>query len=195
MKEQCLGTEKSSDVDMMNSYNEEYRYYTNYGIRGLQIPYGKGRIVMDVFIPEEPNDQIGDLYNKLTENEINSFLYELDHGDKTNITKLTLPKFQIEYNFKGLNQTLQELGMKSAFSDMADFDLIGEDLFVSLVTHKAKIEVEEQGTKASAATSVNMYTSAVLTEPINFQVNVPFLFFIRDTETGTLLFMGKVNNL
>ncbi len=195
-KNRFLGSDKTSNVDMMNIYEEEYRYYCNYGIRGLEIPYGNGQIVMDVWIPENPDvSNISDLYGSLTAEEVNGFLNELDHTDKIKDVNLTLPKFQMEYNFKELNQSLQELGMKSAFSEKADFGLIGNDLYVSLISHKAKIEVEEWGTKASAATSAQVGITAVLSEPVNFQVNVPFLFFIRDTGTGVILFMGKVNNL
>jgi serine protease inhibitor len=97
-----------------------------------------------------------------------------------------------------MNDSLKELGMKKAFeSGSADFGQISEeDLFISAVTHKAKIQVEEWGTKASAATGIEMETtSALLEEPLRFIVNVPFLFFIRDTQSDTILFMGEINQL
>ena len=192
------GLDSTNEVDTMYMSEETYRYYSIDGIRGLEIPYGNGRLVMDVLIPEDKNNtNIGELYGALTSQDKSDFLNKLDSTDKTKVQSLALPKFKIEYGMVELNKTLQDMGMKSAFEDSANLDLIGDDLFVSLVGHTAKIEVEEWGTKASAATVVETNTTAmpVETEPLNFLVNIPFIFLIRDTQTGTILFMGEINDL
>ena len=74
--------------------------------------------------------------------------------------------------------------------------IIQDNIFISTISHKAKIEVEEWGTKAAAATGIEVNTtSAQLDPPINFIVDVPFVFTIRDKVTGTILFIGEMNNM
>ncbi|MHC5007500.1 MAG: serpin family protein, partial [Planctomycetota bacterium] len=89
--------------------------------------------------------------------------------------------------------TLAEMGMPAAFAGgTADFSGMNGrryDLFISLVVHEAFIEVDEQGTEAAAATGVTMKRGG---RPLNFAVNHPFIFLIRDRETGSVLFLGRV---
>jgi serpin B len=98
-----------------------------------------------------------------------------------------------------LAKDLKKMGMPVAFSDKADFsgmDGVG-NLVISEVVHKAYIEVNEEGTEAAAATGVIMYGDAMSTpvDPIPvFYANHPFIFFIQDNNTGTILFMGRVVN-
>jgi serpin B len=100
----------------------------------------------------------------------------------------------MEYGLVSLNEALQNLGMKSAFGPEADFSMIGDNLGINEVAHKAKIQVEEWGTKAAAATGIEVYTTAIrVSEPINFIVEKPFIFFIRDKKSGSILFMGEMD--
>jgi len=192
------GLDSIRNVDMMCMSQEEYRYYSENGIRGIELPYGNGRLTMNVLIPEDTmNETIGDLYREISTDEMNAFLNKLDNVQKTVIGKLELPKFEMEYGMKSLNDALINLGMNTAFDESkADFGLIYDELFVSLVGHTAKIQVEEWGTKAAAVTAIECETtSALVEEPLDFIVDVPFVFFIRDTQTGAILFMGEMNNL
>jgi serpin B len=192
------GLSATRNVDMMYMSETEYRYYSDKGMRGVEIPYGEGRLVMDVLIPEDTqNTTIGEVYGALTEEEINQFLEQLDLSKTTELGTLAIPKFEMEYGMVNLNSALQELGMKHAFDEyLADFGLIGKELFVSQVVHKAKIQVEEWGSKAAAATGIEMETtSALLEEPLRFIVDVPFIFFIRDKQTDAILFMGEMNQI
>jgi serpin B len=66
------------------------------------------------------------------------------------------------------------------------------DLFISDVLHKAFVSVDEKGTEAAAATAVIMKLTAMPAEPVRMDVNRPFVFLIRDIETGAILFMGRV---
>jgi serpin B len=193
-KSYFTGKSGSITVDMMGMYGKEYRYLSENGIRGIEIPYGDGRLVMNILIPEDPeNIFIDELYDGLSAEEIEAFLEKLDTAGKTEISRLELPKFEIEYGLKNLNDALKDLGMKKAFEvGGADFKQIGESLYVSAVVHKAKIKVEEWGTEASAATGIEVNTEAALLDPNNFIVDVPFIYFIRDTQTDTILFMGEM---
>ena len=185
-------------VDMMFMHEEEYRYFSENGLRGVEIPYGNERMVMNVIIPEDTaNTTIGEIYDTLMTEDITGFLSKLDKAAKHELGTLALPKFEMEYGTVNLNNALQELGMVDAFDESsADFGLIGDDLFVGAVSHMAKIQVEEWGTKAAAATGIEVVTTAMpLDPPIDFIVDVPFLFIIRDKDTGAILFIGMMNDI
>ncbi len=192
------GLTSNSSVNMMYLHEEEYRYYSDNSMQGLELPYGDGEIVMDVLIPQDKElTTIGEVYDKLSSEEVNDFLHSLDKVYPLMINRVGLPKFTMEYGTVELKDILNELGMKDAFDpSKADFGKVGDNLVVSSVVHKAKIEVEEWGTRASAVTGVTLDTTAALvTDPLEIIVDVPFLFFIRDKVTDTILFMGEMNNL
>uniref|UniRef100_A0A672IY29 Alpha-1-antitrypsin homolog n=1 Tax=Salarias fasciatus TaxID=181472 RepID=A0A672IY29_SALFA len=94
-----------------------------------------------------------------------------------------------------LKQILQELGVTDAFSAAADFSGLSEDikLKVSKVSHQAALSVDETGTEAAAATTVEFERMSLL-ESFKLKLNRPFLVFIVDSSTETILFMGKINN-
>jgi serpin B len=84
--------------------------------------------------------------------------------------------------------------MPVAFSGAADFSgMTGSpDLCISEVLHKAFVSVDEAGTEAAAATAVIMRETAVPAEPVEMTMNRPFIFLIRDIDTGAILFVGRV---
>ena len=87
------------------------------------------------------------------------------------------------------------MGMKLAFTDLADFSNIAAvSLKISEVIHNTYCTVDEEGTEAAAVTLIGIYTSAEL-QPIIFNVNKPFLFVIREKSTGVILFIGKMGNV
>jgi serpin B len=113
---------------------------------------------------------------------------------------LYVPRFSIDTRAK-LNQALAAAGMPRAFDrDVADFSGIhqpaseDEQLFISAVIHQANIDVDEKGTEAAAATAVGVDTGGGPSplETITVKFDRPFLFFLRDVETGAVLFMGRV---
>ena len=109
--------------------------------------------------------------------------------------KLYLPKFKFSYKQK-LNEALTNLGMGLAFSDHADFTGINANggLTISEVNHKSFIEVNEEGTEAAAVTSVGIVLTSVGPQVPVFKVDRPFLFAIRETSSGLIVFLGLVNN-
>jgi serpin B len=89
------------------------------------------------------------------------------------------------------------MGMTAAFSaEKADFSGITGNryLFIQDVIHKAFVSVDEAGTEAAAATAVVAPSEPPLLPPVAVNVNRPFIFLIRDIETGTILFLGRVLN-
>lgn len=176
-------------VDMM--YNKEkYGYYDGEGFKAARLPYGRDKLAMYVFLPDEgvdPDSFIGDLDAE----EMDEYISGIRVTDDV---MLKLPKFKIEYGKKRLNQALAGLGMGIAFTEGANFNGIApQDLAIAFVDHKAFVIVNEEGTEAAAATVVGIRTISIprITE---FIVNRPFFFIIRDDRSGSILFMGKVVN-
>lgn len=195
------GNSGDKRVEMMHQYGEYYAYIETDGMKGIAIPYKDSPLVMKIWIPDiSKNPDGGDieaLFAALTDAEKEALLNSLDDADKKEIDRLVIPKFTMEQEIGGLNEILQSMGMKEAFAETADFDRIAEDLYVSRVLHKAKIEVDEQGTKAAAVTVVEAAGCAMVEEkiPVVFEADRPFVYVIQDTRTGMFLFMGRVSNL
>jgi serpin B len=107
--------------------------------------------------------------------------------------EITLPKFKFSYGAT-LNNALADLGLGLAFSDYADFSLINPTirLKISKVVHKAFVETDESGTTAAAATSVGV-VAIIAPAPLP-PVNHPFMFAIREMNSGLIVFVGTVNN-
>lgn len=106
---------------------------------------------------------------------------------------LNLPKFKLEYTMPAV-ETLQGMGMQQAFTQTAQFEPVGlGPMMITEVAHKAFIEVNEDGTEAAAATAVVGGPTSVPSLEIN--VDKPFVFMIRDSVTGALLFIGHVASL
>ena len=107
------------------------------------------------------------------------------------------PKFSVEYEIL-LQESLKNLGMKDAFDyTKSDFSSLAKseqgNIFISQVIHKTKIEVNEKGTKAGAATAVEVMTgSARPQEPKQVVLDRPFFYMIIDTEQHFPLFMGSL---
>ena len=106
---------------------------------------------------------------------------------------ISMPRFRMEKQYE-LTPTLEAMGMQAAFTD-ADFSGMtgNKDLAISNVIHKAFVEVNEEGTEAAAATGVVMSRMALpQSQPPVFRADHPFVFVIRDEESGAFLFMGRL---
>jgi serpin B len=106
-----------------------------------------------------------------------------------------MPKFEFDSEFS-LKNTLADMGMPIAFSEAADLSVMTgtRDLCISEVLHKAFVSVDEAGTEAAAATAVIVGETSVPAEPVEVTIDRPFIFLIRDIETGAVLFVGRVLN-
>lgn len=172
-----------------------YGYKRAEGFQAVSIPYGGGRICMFIMLPDKPSG-LPELLQKLDAGSWAGWT----SGLKPTEVNLSLPRFRIEYGVEEeLKKALTAAGMKSAFDpNKADFSrmcrLAGERVFISQVAHKTFIDVNEAGTEAAAATSVEMSFTAAPMEPVRVAVDRPFLCAIRDTVTGAVLFIGAVAN-
>ena len=156
------------------------------GLKVLELPYKGDEVSMLVLLPDA-TDGLPALEAKLTADTYRAWTADLARRD----VLVYLPRFSVESRF-ALAPTLGAMGMPLAFTDKADFSGMNgkRDLFISAVVHKARVDVDERGTEAAAATGVAIRTAAVQQEPPAFRADHPFLFLIRDRETGSLLFLG-----
>jgi serpin B len=173
-------------VPMMRQ-TESFGYATEEGVQAIELPYDGGEISMVILLPDQGT--FDDFEDGLTVTQVDGLLEALTYQR----VNLSMPTFEFEFDMS-LVDSLQALGMRNAFGEEADFSGItgSRDLFISEVMHKAFVSVDEEGTEAAAATAVVMVESAMPGEPIAVDVNRPFLFLIRDIETGTILFAGRI---
>ena len=173
------GSEKQ--VQMMRR-DGEYPYFRGEKFEATRLPYGDGRMSMYILLPNR-NSNLDKFLQNLSEENWESWISQFRDRRQT----MVLPRFKLEYEVS-LNATLEALGLGIAFGGGADFSGMGPNLFISEVTHKTFVEVNEEGTEAAAVTGVVGATSV----PPVFRVDRPFFFTIYDAETETILFMGAV---
>lgn len=167
-----------------------YKYAANPDFSALEMQYKGGDISM-LFILPEPGKMSG-VESALT----SDFLANVSGSLQEKDVDVAIPKFKFATSSISMKDILISLGMAAAFSD-ADFSGIDgtRDLFISDVIHKAFVAVDEKGTEAAAATAVIMLRGSIMMPPpIPFIADRPFIFLIRDNTTGTILFMGKLEN-
>lgn len=159
----------------------------------VELPYAGGPFAMTIAMPTE-RDGLGKLESALAADSLKKWSRSMTYERLA----LTLPKFKLTPSSSAeLSEPLKALGLKRAFTDTAQFETMvspeDERIKIEKVFHKGFIEVDESGTEAAAATAVVMgRAGGVPAKPVAVAFDRPFLFFIRDTETGAILFMGRV---
>jgi serpin B len=175
------GTVKAS---FMKRTEKNASYYEDDDNQAVELPYKGNDVSMLFVLPKGEETRI----NPLT------ILSRTSHKE----VRLHIPKFKMNCSF-ALKSPLQALGIKKAFSDdEANFTGITTEqpgLVIDEVLHKAFVEVNEEGTEAAAATVVVARFMCCLPSPVKeFRANHPFLFYIIDKKTGTILFNGRVSD-
>lgn len=154
------------------------------------LPFRGKDISFVVFLPSTP-DGLPQLEAQLTGDSISQAIASA--GPNSEPIDVALPKFALTQN-QGLNELLQSLGVTDAFvPDTADFSGIdgARDLFVQSAIHDAMITVDEQGAEAAAATGIGVGTASL---PPSLIVDHSFAFAIFDNVTGSILFLGRVQD-
>jgi serpin B len=187
----------------LGAVDEKKVYPDERGFTMLELPYKGGEVSMVVLLPRSA-DGLEALEKKLTAENLAAWVGKL----RQRTVHVYLPKFKVETKYD-LGKTLEGMGMARAFKDPraadgAQFDGMSESqdparkLYVSKVLHKAFVEVNEKGTEAAAATAVMMMrpTAAPSSVPFTptFRADRPFLFLVRDRQSGSVLFLGRVLN-
>ena len=179
-----ISPERSVKVPMMNQ-TAKFGYTRTKLAQVLRMPYAGEDVSMIIFLPTKP-DGLSAVEKQLTQTGAEDALGKL----REQRVSVSIPKFKLTWRAE-LKETLQSMGMTDAFVyGEADFSGMAgtRDLFITHVIHKAFVQVDEEGTKAAAATAVVVDRSG----PASFRADHPFLFLIRHEETGAILFMGRV---
>ncbi len=167
----------------------KYGYAGGEGFQAVELPYDGGELAMVILLPDA--GRFEEFERSLSASQMEEILRRLEYQR----LHLTMPRFRVESAI-GLRDVLAEMGMPAAFDPgQADFSGMDDsrDLYISHVLHKAFVVVDESGTEAAAATAVVIGLTSL---PSHMEVTVdrPFIFLIRDLQTGTILFIGRVVN-
>jgi serpin B len=177
-------------VSMMNQ-KDTFAYNSDNYAQYLDMPYGNKAFSMTVILPTD-GKTTSDVLNYLTADKWSSTISSMS----TKKVEVHMPRFNTKNDFD-LIPPLKSMGMKLAFSDLANFTNIADaQLYISSIHHITNIEVTEDGTEAAAVTiiGVGLTSMPINPDPI-FRVNKPFLFVIREKSTGVILFMGKMGSV
>jgi serpin B len=186
-----VNPDKSIKVPMMQRTDGKsiFNYTQNKDLQILEMPYAGEDLSMLILLPF--NNDIEVLENSFTIEKLTEWKKSL----RKRRVKIYIPKFKFETKYF-LKETLGDLGMPTAFTNLADFSgMTGtKELEIDKVIHQAFIEVNEEGTEAAAATGIAMVVKSIPPPTPIFKADHPFIFIIQQNETGNILFMGRVNN-
>jgi len=179
------------DVPMMNQ-TADFNYMETEDFQGLELPYVDDELSMIILLPKR-GDGLAEFEKTLTLESLSQWPARF----RKRKVIVSVPKFKMTSQFR-LADVLKSMGMTDAFvPDVADFSGMNgkRDLFISAVIHKAYVDVNEEGTEAAAATAVVVGVTSVMPgrTPV-FRADHPFLFLIRDNDSGSILFIGRVMN-
>jgi len=179
---------KINDIVMM-SMTDTIAYYSDINAQYVELPYGDGSFSMVVALPG--NDlKVDDIINSLDTAKLQKVFssFELQK------VGLKMPRFKVESNFQMIDM-LRALGMKKSFTELAEFKKISDrSIYITSVLHKTFMEVNEVGTEAAAVTSIEFSNTSLPSYPMMY-VNRPFVVFIREKQTGVILFAGKIGDI
>lgn len=188
-KDFFVRSNKSVETTFMNN-SQSISYYEDEKMQCVDIPYKGGKF--SLFIALSKNEDTDNWYD---ENFSFEYFQEIQNSFQNHEVDVSIPKFKMETSYK-LIPYLQEMGIKEAFTDKANFSKMSSknDLKITDILHKAFVEVNERGTKAAASTAVVMsLKSAYISEKKIFVADHPFMFMILEKETNTIIFMGEFN--
>lgn len=172
----------------MMSQDEVHTYWKGNGFQVFEMPYVGRELAMGILVPDE--GKFREVERSLDTRQIDRIVENLE----SQYLDLTMPKFEFESEF-ALRETLSKMGMRSAFGNANFSGMDGsKDLQLSEALHKAFVAVDERGTEAAASSSVFADIISNPINPLELTVDRPFIFWIRDKPTGTLLFIGRVLN-
>ena len=177
-----LANNQSVNVPTMAAGVKHWTAYDNtLNAQIIEIPYGNESYAFTIIMPDDPS-RINDLSSQIDANRLSDVLAD----SVTQERDLYLPKFQLEFK-TDLKDILMEMGMPITGLD----NLFEEDppLAISKVIHQSFLEVNEEGSEAAAATVIGVELTSV---PAATAVNQPFIFLIRERNSGTILFSGRL---
>jgi len=181
---------KKAEVPLMHQ-TERFSYVNADGVQIVELPYDRNALSMVILLPDK-TDGLADLEQQISAEKLAAWRGKM----KRRQVELSMPKFKMTREF-ALKDVLSSLGMVDAFTTAADFSGMdgSKKLSIQHVIHKAFVDVNEEGTEAAAATAVAIGVTSALIEPeppVVMKIDHPFLFAIRENQTGSILFIGRV---
>jgi serpin B len=190
-----LTSGETARVPLM-SQKATFRYAEKHAIQILEMEYKRykrsgttERVSMIVFLPSE-RDGLPKLEEEFTAEFIQQSIASLRKLE----VEVFFPRFSLETAYK-LNEAIKNMGIVAAFTEDANFSGMTDDprgLKIESIIHRATIDVGEKGTVAAAATMVEMTLIGLPPPPPVFRADHPFIFLLRDVNTGIILFIGKL---
>lgn len=186
----------SASVHMMQQ-SGTFAYLRGPDYQMVRLPYGQDRLSMLILLPD-PGNNLGTFLAQLTVAGLNTSVGEMQDS----YGSVALPKFTSKSN-SDMQQVLKALGLGVVFNcpgsvgagSLANFSaLTAAHVCVTSVVHDALIQVDEMGTVAAAATTINVGVTALIQPQFTMTMDHPFLYAIRDDDTGVLLFIGTLLN-
>lgn len=171
------------------------RYFEGEGFQAAEFDYDDGEFGLAVFLPRERSG-LEAFERGLTGAHLDDWLQRLADGQTARLD-VTLPKIQLSADYDLVRQ-LRALGLRTAFTDGADFSGVTEQtsLAVSAVIHKTFLAIDEEGTEAAAVTAVDMRATAAMAPPppppIEFKADHPFFIVLRHKSSHARLFLGRI---
>jgi serpin B len=169
---------------------ERFKYGESQDLQLLEMPYKGDDLSMLILLPKKV-DGLPALEKELSVANLEKW----SAGMRSRKVLAFVPRFQLTEQFE-LSSMLSALGMPSAFdSRKANFSGMNgqRNLFITAAIHKAFVDVNEEGTEAAAATAILIQATSAQITP-TFRADHPFVFLIRDNQTGSILFLGRVTN-
>ena len=185
-----LDATRTVTVPMM-SVTHSWLYLRGDGFQAVQLPYKDSFLAMEVLLPDTTSSP----EQLLTALDAKTWQKHIATGLVSKKGTILLPRFKLAQT-TDLRQPLQTLGVHGAFDSSANFSALSDDsLYISRVLKKSYIQVDEAGTEAGAVTETWLTKGGDYDpEPFEMVMDLPFLFFITDTRSGTILFMGAIHD-
>ncbi|MGC9467974.1 MAG: serpin family protein [Anaerolineae bacterium] len=177
------------EVPMMHQ-TTPFDYAAGEGYQAVALPYDGHELSMVILLPD--TGEFTEFEQSLDSETLTAILEDFERQRLI----LSMPRFEMRSKFS-LTDALTALGMPTAFTEEADFSGMtgNRELMITDVFHQAFVSVDEEGTEAAAATAVVVgLTSAMPGEPVEMTIDRPFIFLIRDNQTGAVLFVGRIFN-
>lgn len=176
---------KSQPANFMHQKNN-FRYAETKWLQIIELPYKESAFTLIIILPK--TDKYQQVESSLSSETIDSLLNEA----KPMQVNLSIPKFKMEYG-ADFSETMEAIGISDAFGKNADFSGIdgNKELYISKVIHKSTITIDEKGTEAAGATAAIMDRKMAIDQTVDFDANRSFIYFIRDNQSGVLLFTGR----
>ena len=172
----------------------ERRFHNGSAVRVLAVPFGRyAAASIYFFMPRNSDGSVDDMIAEMAENGIGQYFDRVNNADR-DYSEFVLPRVRFEYR-ESVEDDFYGMGLKKPFDDNYGFDGIVKDkLIISEILHNTYFSMDEKGVEASAVTKVDFEVGAGVDgfDPKLFRFDRPFVFAVRDDRTGTLLFIGKV---